>query len=209
MTMNHRIWQQPQAKLRCAALLIFSFSHFLLFTATAQTFTQRVQGEVAGGGKVTIHQSADIEELVNGKKPEPAMVKPAEKKNNPKDSSRDKKQDADKKQNAADKKVDSKETASDTLAFNQPQRVKRATGYRVQVYAGKARTAQERAEQIGNSLRALFPRHKVYVKFYSPRWTCRLGDFLRLEEAKQVYDEIVKMGYDTATIVRGQIYVPY
>ena len=36
-----------------------------------------------------------------------------------------------------------------------------------------------------------------------------MGDFRTIAEAREVYNEVVKMGYDTATIVRGQIYVPY
>jgi hypothetical protein len=36
-----------------------------------------------------------------------------------------------------------------------------------------------------------------------------MGNFRTLTEAKEVLDEVVKMGYDTATIVRGKITVPY
>ncbi len=83
-------------------------------------------------------------------------------------------------------------------------------GYRIQVYVGgKTRAAKQKAESTASAIKTLFPQHKVYVHFYSPRWICRMGNFRTLAEAKEVLDEVVRMGYDTATLVRGRVTVPY
>ena len=36
-----------------------------------------------------------------------------------------------------------------------------------------------------------------------------MGNFRTLDEAKEVLDEVVRMGYDTATLVRGKVTVAY
>ena len=48
-------------------ILAFTFliSHFSFLTSNAQTFTDRLQQSTAGQGKVTVQQSADIDQLVN------------------------------------------------------------------------------------------------------------------------------------------------
>lgn len=200
--------------------LSFIICHLSFCPVAAQTFTQRVQKEYAGAGKVTIHQDAAIEELVNGKKP---VVAPPPRQNNEGQGQRRPATGNNANNNANNnrqtERTERQETrperetaANDTTAVQQqqPRRMRKATGYRIQVFVGgKTRADHNRADQIGATLRTLFPMHKVYVKFYSPRWTCRMGDFRTLAEAREVFNEVVKMGYDTATIVRGQIYVPY
>lgn len=199
--------------------LSFIICHLSFCPVAAQTFTQRVQKEYAGAGKVTIHQDAAIEELVNGKKP---VATPPRQNNNEGQAQRrtNNANDNNRQTERNDRQTERTErqetqperetAANDTAAVQQPRRMRKATGYRIQVFVGgKTRADHNRAEQLGATLRTLFPMHKVYVKFYSPRWTCRMGDFRTIAEAREVYNEVVKMGYDTATIVRGQIYVPY
>ena len=36
-----------------------------------------------------------------------------------------------------------------------------------------------------------------------------MGNFRTITEAKEMLDEVVRMGYDSATLVRGKITVPY
>ena len=44
-------------------------------------------------------------------------------------------------------------------------------GYRIQVFVGgKTRADKRKAESTASTIRSLFPEHKVYVHFYSPRW---------------------------------------
>jgi hypothetical protein len=72
---------------------------------------------------------------------------------------------------------------------------------------GRYEEARQRAEQAGNSLRQLYPGEDVYVHFYSPRWICRLGNYRTYEEAHEKMLEIRKMGYESATVVKGKITV--
>jgi len=65
------------------------------------------------------------------------------------------------------------------------------------------------AEQTGNQLRMLFPNEAVYTHFYSPRWICRIGNYRTYEEAHNMLQEVKRLGYDAATIVKGRISVPY
>jgi hypothetical protein len=64
-------------------------------------------------------------------------------------------------------------------------------------------------EQIGNQLRTLFPSESVYVHFYTPRWICRMGNYRTYEEAHHALQEVKKMGYTAATIVKGKTAVAY
>lgn len=194
-----------------------SFVIFLLplNSAQAQTFTQKLQKTAKGQGRVTIHQDKAIDDLVNGPKavkvPDAPKVKPAIKKEvNIKTPVTGR--NTDEKPQAAGTTLhgDTARTAlaaADTLA--KPRRTYRTTGYRVQVYAGgNSRADRQKAEQIGNQLRALFPVHQVYVHFYSPRWLCRIGNFKEYEEANALRNELKQMGYRTATIVKGKITLP-
>ena len=188
---------------------VLVFLPFYLFTflpLNAQTFTQRIQNTTAGEGTVTIHHDKAIDELVNApiatSKPKPTPNKPVSPKPKPTPA------------------VKAKETpvaiGSDTIANEQhtdslddtPKRVFKTIGYRVQVLAGgNTRQDRQRAEQAGRSLRSLFPGEEVYVHFYSPRWICRLGNYRTYEEAHEKMLEVRKLGYSTATIVKGKITV--
>lgn len=89
-----------------------------------------------------------------------------------------------------------------------PRHGYKTTGYRVQAFAGgNTRRDRQKAERTGNAMRQLFPGEDVYVRFYSPRWVCRVGNYRTYEEAHQKMVEIRKMGYETATIVKGKIIV--
>ena len=84
----------------------------------------------------------------------------------------------------------------------------KTTGYRVQAFAGgNTRRDRQKAEHTGNVMRQLFPGEDVYVRFYSPRWVCRVGNYLTYEEAHEKMIAIRKLGYESATIVKGKIIV--
>ncbi len=89
-----------------------------------------------------------------------------------------------------------------------PRHGYKTTGYRVQAFAGgNSRRDRQKAERTGNALRQLFPEENVYVRFYSPRWVCRVGNYQTYEEAHEMMLNIRKMGYESATIVKGKIIV--
>ena len=86
----------------------------------------------------------------------------------------------------------------------------RVTGYRVQAYAGgNQRKDRQRAEQIGNEIKMNYPEEPVYVHFYSPRWICRVGNYRTYEEAHQMLLNVRKLGFTSATIVKGKISIQY
>ena len=97
----------------------------------------------------------------------------------------------------------------DTIAFpTGPRHGYKTTGYRVQAFAGgNTRSDRQKAERTGNAMRQLFPGEDVYVRFYSPRWVCRVGNYRTYEEAHEKMIAIRKMGYESATIVKGKIIV--
>ena len=83
-------------------------------------------------------------------------------------------------------------------------------GYRVQAFAGgNQRKDRQKAERIGNTIKASYPEEPIYVHFYSPRWICRVGNYRTYEEAHQMLMNIRKLGISGASIVRGKITVQY
>jgi len=184
--------------------------HSSLFVspAGAQSFTQDIQKTVKGEGTVTIHQSKEIDELVN------APAAPAKK-----SAATTPKQD-----NTTDKSAAKSALAQTTTATTEPadkadddmpvttttHRTRRVTGYRVQAFAGgNTRADRQKAEQTANAIRSLFPGEQVYTHFYNPRWICRVGNYATYEEAHNMLTELRKLGYSSATIVKGKVMVAY
>ncbi len=84
----------------------------------------------------------------------------------------------------------------------------KVNGYRVQAFAGgNQRKDRLKAEQTAAKIKANFPDEPVYTHFYSPRWICRVGNYRTLEEANEMLIAIRKLGYPSATIVKGKITV--
>lgn len=187
----------------------------IAINADAQTFTQRVQQTTAGGGTVTIHQDKEIEDLVNGThssaKPTKTITKPTTKPAT-KPAATTKTATAATKTTSASNGTqnevgnNSATPSADTVAA--PKHYHKAIGYRIQVFAGgNTRSDRQKAEKTGNALKQLFPGEEVYVHFYSPRWICRMGNYRNYEDAKAKVEEVRKLGYESATIVKGKISV--
>ena len=189
--------------------------------ANAQTtFTQRLQKSNAGEGKVTVTQSKEIDDLVNGPQD---VVTPAKQTTLPTQSNKNT-QGNQNTQKQPEKQADEKpkrpqisaqpETTIDTT-YTEDSRKKvmkgyKVNGYRVQVFAGgNSRDARVTAERTGREINSLFPGEPVYVHFYSPRWICRMGNYRTYEEAHQILNAVKKLGYKSAIIVKGKITVPY
>lgn len=200
--------------------------HLSLVTSTAQSFTQRVQQHASGEGIITIHHDKEIDDLVNGvltvntlPKSKTSSAKKTSatttaKSNTAKDKSTAKSKDSGSKQAATP--APQKDTAQQkpaeptdtTSAPPVPRHSYKTTGFRVQAFAGgNTRHDRQKAEQTGNVMRQLFPGTDVYVRFFSPRWVCRVGNYRTYEEAREVLQEVRKQGYESATIVKGKIVV--
>ena len=86
----------------------------------------------------------------------------------------------------------------------------KTNGYRVQVFAGgNSRNDKIKAQQAGNAVKAAFPSQPIYVHFYSPRWICRMGNYRTYDEANAILQQVKKLGYKQACIVKGKISVAY
>ena len=86
--------------------------------------------------------------------------------------------------------------------------IKRA-GYRVQVYAGNnTREAKNEAHAVAELVKESFPDLPVYATFIPPRWLCRVGDFLTIEEADAVMRQMrATSKFKEVSIVREQVNV--
>lgn len=82
----------------------------------------------------------------------------------------------------------------------------KATGYRIQVYAGNnTRHAKEQAQETEKFIRMNYPQLPVYTLFKSPRWLCTVGDFLYYEEAYEVMRKLKReTPYKGLIILRNQ-----
>ena len=180
----------------------------ILTSADAQTFTQRVQQPAkAGQGRVTIHQSQAIDQLVNSAElgAKATAAKPATPASNASSTGSTAAASAAKTVTATPRVA-----TPDTTGYVRPTRTQKVMGYRIQAFAGgNSRADRQKAEQTGNSIRAQFPNVAVYVHFYSPRWICRVGNYRSYEEAHQMLVSLRNMGYSEATIVKGKISVAY
>jgi hypothetical protein len=86
----------------------------------------------------------------------------------------------------------------------------KVTGFRVQVFAGgNSRQDRQKAERIGNDVKMNFPDQPVYTHFYPPRWICRVGNYRSYAEADRMLNEVKRLGYKQACIVKGKISVSY
>ena len=85
---------------------------------------------------------------------------------------------------------------------------KKVNGYRVQVFAGgNSRKDHEQAKSISNQVKESYPNIPVYVQFYSPRWTCRVGNYRTYDEAQKMMISLREMGFTKALLVKGRIIV--
>lgn len=197
-----------------------------LLAASAQTtFTQRIQKSNAGEGKVTVTQSKEIDDLVNGPQDVVTPVKQntqttpsnqtTQKTQTTQNTQSTQKQAEEKPQQTQRPQVSTQpEMTPDTTYTDEPRKKVlkgyKVNGYRVQVFAGgNSRDARVKAEKTGREINALFPGEPVYVHFYSPRWICRMGNYRTYEEAHQILNAVKKLGYKSAIIVKGKITVPY
>lgn len=197
-------------------------------TAEAQTFLDRLRKPQKNQGTVTVNHDAAIEALVNG--PQTGGSAPAQKPKStgnekaaaPADNGKTVKTTVrNTAENAAGKERDNRETeresAGTTVGTDNAEARKKVmrksykvAGFRVQAFAGgNTRADREKAEQVGEKIKANIPGEPIYVHFYSPRWICRVGNYRTYEEAHQMLQAIRKLGYTQASIVKGKISVQY
>ena len=199
-------------------LIILTLCVGCILTADAQsTFTQRLQQSNQGEGKVTVKQSKEIDNLVNGPTNGTSSSQ-SQTTINRKQQEKEKEQTATKqekkeiKQTLVQSETRDSIDVSDSSEDNHKKVMRgyKINGYRVQVFAGgNSRNDRIKAERIGSEIKSLFPGVPVYVHFYSPRWICRMGNYRTYEEAHEVLNRVKNLGYQSAIIVKGKITVQY
>ncbi|MDD7317931.1 MAG: SPOR domain-containing protein [Prevotella sp.] len=194
-------------------------------TAGAQTFLKHLQQRQQGQGTVTVNESAQIDSLVNNilptlpeKKTEQQSGKGSEAKadkvkNDPGKNEEENRETAgnDTDRTKTEPRRHEPETSENVVVDTRKKvmaNAHRTTGYRVQVYrGGGTRDAKQKAQSVGNQVKTKFPGQPVYVHFYSPNWTVRIGNFKSQDEAIKVLRQVKKAGFGGATLVRGPITV--
>ena len=191
-------------------LVLLPFYLFTFLPLNAQSFTQRIQQQKTGLGSITIHESAEIDQLVN----EAKLGNVA----SPTSTTNSTATTATKSTNTTTKespKATSQTSQSDTPEESPVDNAKKImtggykiNGYRVQAFAGgNSRKDRQQAESVGNQIKSSFPGVPVYVHFYSPRWICRIGNYRTYEEAHHMLLSLRKMGFSEAVVVKGKITV--
>lgn len=101
-------------------------------------------------------------------------------------------------------------TAATEHRTSEPRTLK-ATGYRIQVFAGNnSRDARNQANVVADQVKSTFPELTVYTYFSSPRWLCRVGDFRGIEEANAMMRKLKSTGnFKEVSIVKEQINIHY
>lgn len=179
-------------------------------TAYAQSFTDRLRKSVTGQGTVILIQDEDITRLVNGKSAQTNSVRVKLK---PMDDTDVLKRGAEGRNNRSDDDDISlgEETTAPVMKQKTYRRSYSMRGYRVQIYSGNdSRAARQKAYQMGSLLKNYFPDWPVYTHFYSPHWTCRVGDFRSYQEASTALHQINKTGaFKAAAIINCTIQVGF
>lgn len=216
------------------AITIFALGFSV--TASAQSFLNHLEQQKAGEGKVTVSQSKDIDELVNGTKAAPATVAPSATVKNTvtpttttetrqpttattetetrRTETETRRPETETRRPDYSSTTSTNEEETETATVDMRKKVMRnsfkVNGYRVQAFAGgNSRADKQKAEQAGRDIKMRFPELPVYVHFYSPQWKCRVGNFRSQQEANRVLKEVRAMGYKQACVVKGKITVQY
>ena len=182
---------------------ILPFYLFTFLPLSAQTFTQRIQKKTDGQGTVTIHQSDSINQLVNS-----TVLGPTGKAPSPASNTSQTSTTSTPSKTSLTTQTTTPGTQEEEVV--QPTRTMKTVGYRIQVFAGgNSRVDRQKAEQTRSAIKSHYPNMPVCVKFYSPRWICRAGNFRTYEEAHQVMTSLQSLGFNQCTIVKGKISVAY
>ncbi|KAA6339545.1 hypothetical protein EZS27_012524 [termite gut metagenome] len=96
-----------------------------------------------------------------------------------------------------------------TRHTGEEEKIIKVPGYRVQVYAGNnSRGARDEAASMAARVKDYFPDVDVYTSFDPPRWICRVGNFLTIEEADAMAFQLKSLLlFKELFIVREQIHI--
>lgn len=203
-------------------LLISIIITLCSLTAQSQTFLDSLRKDEPGKGTVSVTQSPEIDNLVNGIGQDHSGSTAKEDAGHARQSSATQQHHEDGKHDSASSESHTHEGASSTTpsttteetVIDTRKKVMRNSyktqGYRIQVFSGgNSRADRQKAESAGMVMKSNFPTEPIYVHFYSPSWKCRMGNYKTLEEAQRMLAMVKKLGYKQACIVKGTISVQY
>ena len=195
---------------------------FTFLPLSAQSYLEHLQQKKQGLGVVSVHQSKDIDNLVNGAitttrptpKPTTTTTQPttttADEKNTKEESKEEPKERVALKPDMP--KIDAEGSAEPEVDMSKKvmRNSYKVTGFRVQAFAGgNTREDKRKAEAARDKIKRAYPSEPVYVHFYSPRWICRVGNYRTQEEANRMLRNLRNLGYRQAVVVKGKITVQY
>ena len=191
-------------------------------TAQSQTFLDSLRKDEPGKGSVSVTQSPEIDNLVNGTRQDHSGSTAKEGAGHTRQSSATQQHHEDGKHDSASSESHTHEgtssitpsTTTEETVIDTRKKVMRNSyktqGYRIQVFSGgNSRADRQKAESAGMVMKSNFPTEPIYVHFYSPSWKCRMGNYKTLEEAQRMLAMVKKLGYKQACIVKGTISVQY
>ena len=191
-------------------------------TAQSQTFLDSLRKDEPGKGSVSVTQSPEIDNLVNGTGQDHSGSTAKEGAGHTRQSSATQQHHEDGKHDSASSERHTHEgttsttpsTTTEETVIDTRKKVMRNSyktqGYRIQVFSGgNSRADRQKAESAGMVMKSNFPTEPIYVHFYSPSWKCRMGNYKTLEEAQRMLAMVKKLGYKQACIVKGTISVQY
>lgn len=203
-------------------LLISIIITLCSLTAQSQTFLDSLRKDEPGKGTVSVTQSPEIDNLVNGTGQAHSGSTAKEGAGHTRHSSATQQHHEDGKHDSASSESHTHEGTSSTTpsttteetVIDTRKKVMRNSyktqGYRIQVFSGgNSRADRQKAESAGMVMKSNFPTEPIYVHFYSPSWKCRMGNYKTLEEAQRMLAMVKKLGYKQACIVKGTISVQY
>ena len=181
-------------------------------SAYGQTFLEHLQKQQQGQGIVTVTQSKELDNLVNGVQPKMKTDKDSLKKDTiQKEVIKDSIATEKPHRKLVRKERDPNEENTDVKSDNR-MKVMRGThkvnGYRVQVYSGgNTRADREKAYQARTKAKQTYPSLPAYAHFFSPHWKCLVGNFIDYKEAEKVLKQMKALGFKQAIIVKSKISV--
>lgn len=191
-------------------------------TAQSQTFLDSLRKDEPGKGSVSVTQSPEIDNLVNGTGQDHSGSTAKEGAGHTRQSSATQQHHEDGKHDSASSESHTHEgtslttpssTTEETVIDTRKKVMRnsyKTQGYRIQVFSGgNSRADRQKAESAGMVMKSNFPTEPIYVHFYSPSWKCRMGNYKTLEEAQRMLAMVKKLGYKQACIVKGTISVQY
>ncbi len=155
--------------------IFYTLLAFFLIAVAAQAqenFTEKVQSQNEGEGKVIIEHDSIVDVIING---DLTTSKPTAKPTKGKKGTKD----TDKIISNLTHKGGGKNISKDGKA--------KVKGYRVQFYSG---TSKKAAESAFSKFKGMFPSTASYIRYRSPRWECIAGSFMDKKDAQAFLNRV-------------------